>query len=246
MGYLYSLMAQYPVLSVIQLAFAVWMLVDAQRRGMDYYWYFIIFFVPIAGPLAYFFIFKIHDFHGWGSLFQRAVPLDELRYRAEQTPTLANHLALAQRLIEQRNYSEALPHLQKAHPMEPDHSQVMFSLAVCHKESGNADKAKPLLERIISRDRTWSDYAAWRLLIETKETNGDKTGALSTCRDLVKLAPSLRHRCMLAEHLLEDGQAGEARQLLVQALQDHYYAPGPLRRRNRRWASEARRLQKQC
>src|SRR5216684_1638651 len=150
MGQIYSLMSDYPVLSVIQLAFALWMLVDAHRRGMDYYWFFIIFFVPIAGPLAYFFIFKIHDFHGWGSLFQRAVPLDELRYRAEQTPTLANHLALAQRLIEQKNYAEALPHLQKAHPMEPGHSQVMYALAVCYTETRQADKSKPLLERIIN------------------------------------------------------------------------------------------------
>jgi hypothetical protein len=246
MGFLYSWLSEYPVLSVLHMAFALWMLVDAHRRGMDYYWFFIIFFVPIAGPLAYFFLFKIHDFHGFSSLFQPKVPLHELRYRAEQTPTLANHLALAQRLIEQKSFAEALPHLEKAHPMEPDHSQVMFSLAVCYKESGQVDKSNPLLERIISRDRTWSDYAAWRLLIETKESNGDKTGALATCQDLVKLAPSLRHRCMLAERLLEAGKADEARQILDQALQDHYYAPGPLRRRNRRWAGEARRLQKQC
>jgi len=83
-------------------------------------------------------------------------------------------------------------------------------------------------------------------LIETKEKNGDKGDALATCQDLVKLAPSLRHRCMLAEYLLESGQPGQARELLDQALQDHYYAPGPLRRRNRRWAGEARRLLKMC
>ncbi len=246
MGQIYSLMSEYPALSVIQLAFAIWMLVDAHRRGMDYYWFFIIFFVPIAGPLAYFFLFKVHDFHGLGAWFQPKTSLHELRYRAEQTPTLANHLALAQRLIEQKDYSEALPHLEKAHPMEPEHSQVMYFLAVCYKETSQVDKAKPLLERIIRRDRTWSDYAAWRLLIETKEKNGDKGDALATCQDLVKLAPSLRHRCMLAEYLLESGQPGQARELLDQALQDHYYAPGPLRRRNRRWAGEARRLLKMC
>jgi len=246
MGYFYSLLSANPVVSVLVLAFAVWMLVDAHRRGVDYYWFWIILIVPLVGPLAYFFIYKIHDFHGLASLYQPKVPLHELRYRAEQTPTLANHLALAQRLIDQKDFAEALPHLEKAHPMEPEHSQVMFSLAACYKETGQPDKAKPLLERIIQRDRTWSDYAAWRLLIETKETTGDKSGALATCQDLVKLAPSLRHRCLCAEHLLDAGQIGEARQLLDQALQDHYYAPGPLRRRNRRWASEARRLQKQC
>ncbi len=246
MQYFYSLAEQYPILTVLHLALVVWMLVDAHRRGVEYYWYYIILFIPLAGPLAYFFIFKAHDFHGLRSLFQPKTSLHELRYRAEQTPTLANHLALAQRLIEQKDHAGALPHLEKAHPMEPEHSQVMYSLAVCYKELYQADKATPLLERIINRDRTWSDNAAWRMLIETHEEKGTKELALKTCRDLVKLAPSVRHRCLLAQHLLAAGEKEEARQLLDQALQDHYYAPGPLRRRNRRWASEARRLQKQC
>jgi len=246
MGYFYSLIAESPILIVLHLALVVWMLVDAHRRGVDYYWYYIVLFIPVAGPIAYFLVFKAHEIHGWRNLFQPKTPLHELRYRADQTPTLANHLALAQRLIEQKDYAGALPHLEKAHPMEPDHSQVMYSLAVCYKGLGQAEKAAPLLERIISRDRTWSDYAAWRTLIETFDEKDNKESALKTCRDLVKLAPSLRHRCLLAEHLLAARQTEEARQLLDQALQDHYYAPGPLRRRNRHWASEARRLQKQC
>jgi hypothetical protein len=246
MGYFYSLVAEFPILSVLHLALVVWMIVDANRRGVDYYWYWIILCIPVAGPMAYFLVFKAHEIHGWRNLFQPKTSLQELRYRADQTPTLANHLALAQRLIEQKDYAGALPHLEKAQPMEPDHSQVMYSLAVCYKELGQAEKSTPLLERIISRDRTWSDYAAWRALIEIYDEKGNKEGALKTCRDLVKLAPSLRHRCLLAEHLLAAQQSDEARQLLDQALQDHYYAPGPLRRRNRHWASEARRLQKQC
>jgi len=246
MGYFYSLVAEFPILSVLHLALVVWMLVDAHRRAVDFYWYCIILAVPLAGPLAYFLVFKAPEIHGWRNLFQPKTSLHELRYRADQTPTLANHLALAQRLIEQKDYAGALPHLEKAHPMEPEHSQVMYSLAVCYKELGHADKAVPLLERIIRRDRTWSDYAAWRTLIETREEKGNKESALKTCRDLVKLAPSIRHRCLLAEHLLAAGHADEARQLLDQALQDHYYAPGPLRRRNSHWASKARRLQKQC
>lgn len=246
MGYFYSLVGNSPILFVLHLALMVWMLVNAHRRGVDYYWYYIILFIPVAGPLAYFFLFKIHDFHGWRSLIQPKTSLHELQYRAEQTPTLANHLALAQRLIEQGDYASALPHLEKAHPMEPEHSQVMYSLAVCYIALGQPDKAIPLLERIVNRDRTWSDYAAWRTLVETQEKIGNKELALKVCRDLVKIAPSIRHRCLFAEHLLAAGQAEEARQILDQALQDHYYAPGPLRRRNRRWAGEARRLQKQC
>jgi len=40
------------------------------------------------------------------------------------------------------------------------------------------------------------------------------------------------------------GNAAEARALLERARHDHENAPGPVRRRNCRWAREARRLPK--
>ncbi len=246
MQYFYSLVAEHPFLSVIMLAFTLWMLVDAYHRGVDFFWYWIILLVQPVGALAYFFVFKVRDFRGLSGWFQPRVSLNELRYRVTQVPTLANQLALGQRLIEKHEYAEALPHLESALTREPDHAQVLYCQAVCHVEMGQAQKAIPFLERIVARDRLWSDYAAWRLLIEARSATGDPEGALRACRDLVKLAPNLRHRCLLAEHLLAQGQKQEARMLLDQGLQDQQFAPGPIRRRNRRWASQARRLLKEC
>jgi hypothetical protein len=72
----------------------------------------------------------------------------------------------------------------------------------------------------------------------------DHAAALTTCRELVKLSPTLENKCHLAELLLDNGQAQEARPLLERALADHEFTPGPIRRRNRRWAKEAHRLLK--
>ncbi len=246
MELLYSLVAQHPFLSVIMLAFTLWMLVDAYNRGVDFFWYWIILLVQPIGALAYFFVFKARDWRGFSGWFQPRISIKELRYRVAQVPTLANQLALGERLIETHEYAEALTHLQAALTREPDHSQVLYCQAVCHVEMEQPQKALPLLERILARDRLWSDYAAWRLLIRARSEVGDQEGALQACRDLVKLAPNLRHRCLLAEHLLAQGQKQEARMLLDQGLQDQQFAPGPIRRRNRRWVSQARRLLKEC
>jgi hypothetical protein len=100
LGYLYQ------VLYLAQGAFTIWMLVDAYRRGAESYWFLVILFLPGLGAWAYFFVVKVGDFPGlrdW-SFLQRRPPLEELRYKAEQTPTLTNRLALAERLVELRDY----------------------------------------------------------------------------------------------------------------------------------------------
>jgi hypothetical protein len=247
MHLVFDLISSHPLVGGLQVALTIWMLIDAQRRGADYFWFWIILlFFPI-GPWLYFFAVKIGDFRGTGGwpAFQRRPSVDELHYRAEKVPTLANHLTLAQRLIEQHDIEQALPHLQAALAMEPDHCQVLFGLAQCADEQGQPQAAIPYLERIVERDRRWSDYAAMRSLIRARTQAGNDAGALEAARELVRLSPTLEHQCLLAEQLIAKGLTDEAWQSLEQSLESHRYAPGPSRRRNRPWARQARRLQKQ-
>ena len=237
----------YQVVGLAQIGFTIWMAVDAYRRQADTFWFWVILFVPGLGSWAYFFAVKLGDFPALRDLsfLQRRPALEELRYRAEQMPTLANRLALAERLVELRDYEEAIPHLEAVLAQEPDLSQPRYLLAQCHAEQGQPEQAVPVLEKLIARDRTWSNYAAWHLLIRILGESGAGDRALATCRELARLAPTLQHQCLLAERLLAEGQDDEARQLLRRSLEEHQYAPGFIRRRNRRWASRARQLQKQ-
>jgi hypothetical protein len=247
MHMLFDFNGNFRFLGLIQLALTVWMLVDAYRRRADYFWFFIILLLQPFGAWIYFFAVKLSDFRGvqaW-PLFQRRVSTEELRYRAEKVPTLANHLALAQRLLEQHNPKQALPHLEAALAREPEHSQVLFGLAQCAYEQGDPHGAVSYLERLVGHDRRWSDYAAMRLLITARAESGDGKGALGTARELARLAPTLQNHCILAECLLAEGLNDEAWNSLQQSLQTHRFAPGPSRRRNRSWARQARRLQKQ-
>jgi hypothetical protein len=74
----------------------------------------------------------------------------------------------------------------------------------------------------------------------------DADGALELGRELARLAPTLQHRCLLAELLIDGGQYDEAYDLLEQSLEEHRYAPSLSRRRNGAWARQARRLQKRA
>jgi hypothetical protein len=236
----------YPqALYLLQGAFTVWMLVDAFRRS-EGFWPWVILFVPVLGAWGYFFAVKVPGWTGGRSwslpAFRRGPSLDELRFRAEQSPTLANHLDLAERLAERHEHAEAVPHLEEVLAREPEHCRAQFLLATCHAGQGQLDKALPCLEKIIARERYWSNYAAWYALIDFRGEAGDAAGAAAACRELARLAPTLRHQCLLAERLLDAGQPGEARQVLDGALREHQYAPGNVRWRNWRWASQARRI----
>jgi hypothetical protein len=236
------------LLYLAQAGFTIWMLVDAYRRQADYFWLWVILLVPGLGAWAYFFAVKASDY-AWLkdlSLWHRRPSLAELRYRAEQVPTLSNRLDLAERLVEEHAYAEALPHLEAVLAQEAGLSRALSALAVCHHGQGQSAEAVALLEQLIAHDAGWRNYAAWRLLITVHNECGDGGKALTTCRELVRVAPTLEHHCLLAECLLSAGMADEARRLLDRSLQDHEFAPGYIRRRNRRWASQARRLRKQA
>ncbi len=208
---------------------------------MDYYLQYIVILAVVG-----YMLWRRGDIAiRWPSLFGPRKPsLEELRYRAEQTPTLATHLALAEGLIERGRHNDAIAPLEEARKVEAEHCQVLYYLALCQTEQGHPETALPLLEKIRARDRAWADYAAWRLLVAAKAQGGDSAGALAVCRDLVRLAPTLQHRCLLVERLHAEGLSEEAWSVLQESLEAHRYAPAPVRRLNRRWASHARRLQK--
>jgi hypothetical protein len=249
MDTIYEILTFYPLFSLLQTAFMVWMLVDAYRRGAEWFWFFVILFVPAVGSWVYFFAVKLPsgDFRNVnvGGLVRRGPPLDHLRYLAEQTPTPANHLNLAQRLMDMRDFAEALPHLQAVLKWEPDHGMALYCLASCYHGLGRSAEAIPVLKKLLGRDNSWGNYVGWRLLTDVQSETGDEAGALESSRELARLSPTLQNRCLLAGRLLDQGQKIEARTLLQRALHDHDYAPGHVRRRNGRWVAEARRLFKQ-
>ncbi|HEV8058227.1 MAG TPA: tetratricopeptide repeat protein [Gemmataceae bacterium] len=229
-----------------QLAFTIWMAVDAYHRRVEPFWYWVIVLFQPIGPWIYFFAIKLPTLSLRG--FQRSPgrrrkqSIDELTYRVERTPTVANRLALAERLMDKGEHAQAIPHLEAILAFDADYGIALHSLAECKLATGAPEDAAGLLDKLIRRDYRWSNYRAWRTLIGVHEARGQPADALQTCREFEKRLPTLENKCLLAEHLVATGNATEAVALLDRALEDLHYAPFRERWRNYRWAREARRI----
>jgi hypothetical protein len=205
-----------------------------------------LLFQPL-GAWFYFFAVKLRTLRlpGGGrrsGSWESKLSLDELRYRVERTPTVTNRCALAERLMEKKQHADAIPHLEKVLAFEPDYCAALHALAECRLATGAADQAVAPLNRLLQRDYRWGLYRAWRTLIDVQLARGQPGEALAACRELEKRMPTLENKCLLAEHLLDNGKPTEATQLLEQALEDYHYAPWGTRVRNWNWARTARRL----
>jgi hypothetical protein len=240
--------AELSPLYVAQVALTIWMLVDAHRRGVESYWFWIILFFQPIGAWAYFFLFKVRDFSpgtGWlANLFTRRPSLDELRYRLEQSPTMAAHLELAERLLEEKEYEEAEPHLNAVLKREPDHGTALFALAECHRQLNRSAEAVPLLQKLVSQRPNWRNYLAWHTLIETCQQAGDQAEAVAQARKLAQVTPSLEHQCLLTRCLVEVGELAEARRVIEKALREYQFSPNRSRN-DRRWVGKAKQLLKE-
>jgi hypothetical protein len=230
-----------------QLAFTIAMLMHVYRSGAEQYWFFIILFLQPIGAWAYLFVILLPGlrFSSGGSSepwFQRRLSLAELRYRAERTPTVNNRIAYAEGLMANGEHSEAIALLEAVIATDQIHCQAMHDLALCHLACKEPAKAIAMIKRLHERDYRWSNYRAWRTLIEAHVANNDAPGALKACRELEKMVPTLENKCLLAEHMLDNKLNTEAIQMLDQALEDHSFLPWNKRFKNWHWARYAKKL----
>lgn len=241
--FFHELLYEYPLLSLLERCFAIAMIVHAYRRGAEFWWYYFIFFIPVIGSLAYFFAVVAPRIQWKYPFFgEPKTPVEELEFRAQNSPTFANHFALGARLVELGRYDEALGPLEDARKREPDHSPVCFNLARCLYELHRSNEALPYVQKIIEKEPRWEDYAAWRLLMQIQQDLGLDDAVVETGRQLVKLSPRMEHKYLLGEQLARVGIPGEARLVLENALEEQRYVNGAVARQNRKWVRESKRL----
>jgi hypothetical protein len=234
------------VIFYLAAAFKLWMLVDAMRRRVDNYWYFIIAFIPL-GDWAYFIVNKFPELRKrLGRLrFYRPNSLEALSYAAKTTPSAENRLRLAEGLYDAGLRTEALEHFEAVLKTYPGDLRALYGAAMTQKALGRLDAAIERFEQLLERNPTHDDYVSTLELADTLKQLRRDDEARAELEMLVRQSPRVKHYLALAEHLVDMGRIDDAKSFLEIALREYDSAPDFVRRRERKFIGAVNSLKKQ-
>ena len=142
MGFIHEFLFDHPILSLLQVAFTVWMAVEASRSG-NTTWIWLI--TAPADRAVDLLLRRNARRRVFGRLFgrlpgvsaslrRRKASLDQLEFQVQQSPTLANQLAMADRLVVPPICGCGQPP-GGALKREPNFAPASFALARCKRRT---------------------------------------------------------------------------------------------------------------
>ena len=224
-------------------AFQVWMLVDAIRRRSPFLWKLLIFLIPLAAILYFFFV-KLPELTG-----RRPAPLpmpagptlEEIAERARQTPSELNKLAFADKLAELSRFPEAIGRYRDVLRVNRDSKEALHGLARALLSLGRPLEAIEELATLMELQPEFRDYAAALDYAEALWQAGKHEDTIGLLTGLVSVTKRIPHRLALAHYSKERGDSITARNELDLALSEFASLPEAMRKREQRWADRARK-----
>jgi len=230
------------------------MIVDAIRRRVEPFWYVILLFP--AGALIYFFIVKLKITELLPIAPEKTIPtqqseedqepaitvVERLREEVQQSPSYTNRVKLAKALFANKQFEEAAAFFTLARKTHPREREALYGLGLCQLELNRTEEAIETLSNLLDLNLEYDDYKAAQVLVQTLWFEGQREEAFSLLEEIEQRSPELRHRIVTAHYLIKDGLKERAIEVLEEALSRFNRASDYIRKREGRWATEARGL----
>jgi len=232
-------------LVLIGVAFQLWMLIDAFRRG-EYLWAVFIFFFSIISALLYFFLVyraapsATRGFELPGAHDRRRIK--ELQAQIHHLDKAHHHSQLGDIYFQQGKLDKAEACYRAALERDAEDIDTRAHLGQCLIRLKRPKEARPLLEKVCADDPKHDYGYSLMALAETLAALGERDAAIATWQRVLQEHSYARARVQLAELYLQVPQADLARTELNGVLSDDAHAPAFQRKRERYWVKQANAL----
>lgn len=228
--------------------FALWMLVDALRRGEWLWALFIFLFAPLNAPLYFFLVYRaaagpVRGFELPGVRTRERI--QELQDRIHHLDNARDHADLGDVYFQQGKLALAEASYRAALTREPDDLDTRAHLGQCLLRQGRTTEALPWLEQVCGVEPDHDFGHTLMALAETYAVLGRVEEARAAWLRVLEHHTYARARVQLAELCWRQGEVDRARAELREVLNDDAHAPAFQRKREHVWVAKARSLLKQ-
>ena len=225
--------------------FALWMLVDAIRRGEWLWVLFIVIFPVLNAPLYFFLVYRqaagpMAGFELPGT--QTRARIKELEDRIHHLDKARDHADLGDVYLRQGRLAKAEASYRAALDREPEDLDTQAHYGQCLLRAGRSQEALPFLQRVVTEEPDHDFGHTLMALAETYAALGQTEAALACWQQVLERHTYARARVQLAKVYQQIGRDAEARAVLEEVLRDDAHAPGFQRARERVWVGQAKSL----
>ncbi len=227
------------------------LIVHVIKTGRDRSWIYIIFFIPVAGALVYFFAEILPALLGHPriketgrSVFRRLNSggrLSRLERELELAPTFANRRKLADEYFLHGNYPEAIRRYQEClSGFDADNREVAFILSRCYFETADYARARETLARLRDDAGLFKKYDIDLLWARVLEKSGAAAEAEAAYAAIAPRYPGFEGYGRYGLFLKNAGKTEEARRQFDTILKLYTTLPRVNRRAEAEWIRTAR------
>ena len=192
-------------------------------------WIMVILFLPVVGSLAYVVMEVLpgSGAHRHAAKARTTIaakldpdkPIRLARDALETAETAANHVRLADALVDRAMWDEAIPHYEQGESKAPggrDRGIRLKLIKACF-EAGRVKRARDMLEALEPSALQSDQDRASLLLARMLEAEGESARALALYADVGRRLPGAEAQCREAGLLLQLGRRAEAAAPLAEA-----------------------------
>jgi len=211
----------------------------AYSNKKEFYWYAVIFFIPILGGIIYLFlnVFNKNDAQIIGEEINTVInpskKMRDLTNKVEFADTFQNRVALADAHFNKAEYQNAVLHYEKV--LEGAHKNDIYvqeQLVNTHYLLGNYEKVVKIAKPLKSNSTSSASKTKYFLGLSYKEL-GKFNNAEKNLRALDLRYSNYTERHVLAQFLLERKKNDDAKELLEELLIEYNHMSKPNRKQNR-------------